>query len=547
MNFKSGVSLIPLLVVTIISVAQKKQEPESNVENCKLVVGIIVDQMKPEYLKRFWNKFGNDGFKRLTLEGRYWEEAHFNYAPTVTGPGHASVFTGTTPFVHGILGNLWYSETKKGLVYCAEDLSVKSAGYNSKVCAMSPKNLESSTISDEIRLQNGFKGKSIGIALKDRGAIFPAGHSANAAYWFDDQLGAWVTSTYYMPDVPKWVRDYNNKSRPKALLSEDWQTLLPLENYTESWPDNNRFEQPFTGEAGPQFPHRIPQLMKYNGNLGMIRTTPFGNTITFEMAVEALENESLGQDEYTDMLAISFSSTDYIGHRFGTGSVEIEDTYLRFDNELGDFLRKLDKEVGKGKYLVFLTSDHGAMDNVSFLKENKIKSGLVNDSILTLNLQKKYFERFGDSLVLAVINQHVYLNDSAIWSKKLNQEEVLQWGITQLLNTDGISQVLTRKSLMDGSMMSWPLNLIRQGVYIKRTGHLVYNLAPNVAEYYATGTTHGSPYYYDTHVPLFFFGFGVMPGKETERVEITQIAPAVSKITGCGIPSGSPGISLPLK
>jgi predicted AlkP superfamily pyrophosphatase or phosphodiesterase len=342
----------------------------------KLVVGIVIDQMRYDYLDRYWNKFGNDGFKKIINNGFNCKNTHYNYMPTYTGPGHASIYTGTTPENHGIIANDWYDKRQKKYVYCAEDTTVKTIGSTSKDGLMSPKNMITTTITDQLKLNTNFKGKVIGISLKDRGAILPAGHKADAAYWFEGKnTGKWISSSYYFNELPKWVQEVNKKNSANTYLNSPWNTLLPIAEYTASIADNNPYEGLFEGEKTPTFPHNLPALRDSNENYSLIKNTPFGNNITTEMALAAIIGEKLGEDEITDFLALSYSSPDYIGHQFGPMSVEVQDNYLRLDQDIAQLLTYLESKFGKDEVLIFITADHGAVDVPQFLIDNHIPAG----------------------------------------------------------------------------------------------------------------------------------------------------------------------------
>ncbi len=539
MKRKINVSLlIHLVFLLVFFCKQSTAQPIS--PKPKLLVGIVVDQMRADYIDRYWSKWTAGGFKRLVNEGYLCSNTHYNYVPTYTGPGHASIFTGTTPAVHGIVSNTWYSRADKRFVYCAEDRNEKTIGSPSKAGMMSPRNLQSTTLADELRMASQMHSKSIGIALKDRGAILPAGHTANAAYWFDDLTGAWVSSSYYMPELPKWLQEFNKDSTALKYLKEDWKTLLPINQYSESIADDNSYETLFKGETKPVFPHKIADLAKTNGNFAILRTTPYGNTLTRELAIEAIRKEDLGKDDVTDFLSISFSSTDYVGHAYGPLSVEVEDTYLRLDRDLEILLNTLDKEVGKGEYLLFLTADHGAMLNPSYLMANKISAGVENDSLMCDSLKKYCLKQYGDSLVITYNSQQVYLNHQALADRDLSLSDVKASISEYMLTMKGVARVLDTQTLQPSEAGSL-VNCVYKGLYLARSGDLAVVYNPGWVEFAKTGTTHGSGYDYDTHVPLLFFGAGIPHGDTSERVEIVDIAPTVANRLGISTPNGTSG------
>ena len=360
------------LLITCSSLFAQKQI--SSLPRPKLVVGIVVDQMRWDYLYRYYDRYQQNGFKRLLNEGFTCENTYIDYIPTVTAIGHSTTYTGSVPSIHGITGNEFIIEATGKTMYCTEDSTVSTVGSASNAGKMSPRNLLTTTITDELKLATNFRSKVIGIALKDRGSILPAGHTANAAYWFDGPTGNWITSTYYMNELPAWVKRFNDQKLPEKYLKQDWNTLYDIKTYVQSSTDNNPYEGKFSGSSTSTFPVKTSTLFT-DKNYDILRTTPFGNTFTLDMAKAAIDNEQLGKDDITDFLALSFSSPDYIGHKFGINAIEVEDTYLRLDRDLANLLSYLDTKVGKGAYTVFLTADHGAAHNPNFLIDNKIPAG----------------------------------------------------------------------------------------------------------------------------------------------------------------------------
>lgn len=510
----------------------------------KLVVGIVVDQMRYDYIYRYWNKFGTDGFKRLVNEGFFCRNTHYNYVPTYTGPGHASIYTGTTPEIHGIIANDWYTIESRKETYCTEDGSVKTVGAKSSG-QMSPKNMLATSVADELRLSNGKRSKVIGIALKDRGAILPAGHTANAAYWYDGYTGNWITSTFYMQELPQWVSNFNAKEYPKQYLSKPWTTLLPIEQYTESLPDDSPYEKKFRGEAAPVFPHDLPKLMADNQGLGLLRTTPFGNSLTKEFALEAIKNENLGKGQYTDMITVSFSSPDYVGHSFGTMAIETEDTYLRLDKDIAEILKFLDTWVGKNNVIVFLTADHGAVQVPAYLSDNRVPSGYLNPWPVLDSLRRSFFGMHGDSIILKYDNHQVYLNRKVIAEKKLNKTEIENQVAAAMMKVKGISGAVTSTVINSTQFTEGIKYRIQKGYYPKRSGDVMVYLDPAWVEYDRVGTTHGAPYTYDTHVPLLWYGWNIKPGSSGEPLCITDIAPTLSMMLNIPFPNGCTGRPIP--
>ncbi|MBW6481509.1 MAG: alkaline phosphatase family protein [Vicingaceae bacterium] len=529
--------LLVISLVTSIFFAQAQQKQP------KLVVGIVVDQMRYDYLIRFWDKFGDDGFKKLVNNGFNCEQTHFNYMPTYTAPGHASIYTGTTPANHGIIANTWYDKTNKTKTYCTSDDNYESVGTTTIMGKMSPNKLLVTTIADELKSANK-QAKVIGISIKDRGAILPAGHQADAAYWFaGEDEGKWISSTYYMQELPKWLNELNQKNTANTYLQKPWETLLPIHDYTESIADNNPYEEVFEGEKAPVFPHDLPKLRKANKNYDLIKTTPFGNTILKELAFEVIKNEQLGSDKITDLLTISFSSTDYIGHQFGPYSVEIQDTYLRLDREMAELLTFLETQVGKGEFLVFLTADHGVADIPQHTIDNKIPSGYFEEKATLTSINAALFEKFKvANLVANLSNYQLFFNHDLIKEHQLNLIEIENVSVNFMLTQQGIVKAVSATNLKAAEFTDKIMGNVQRGFHQVRSGDVMFVLASGwINKWTKKGTTHGSPYNYDTHVPLLWYGTNIKQGVRTEQVAIADIAATLSVILGVAMPSSCDG------
>ena len=390
----------------------------------KLIVGIVVDQMRTDYIYRYWDKFEDDGFKRLLSEGYFCKNAHYNYIPTYTGPGHASIYTGTGPMEHGIIANSWYDKVNKDTVYCVGDANVNSVGTSNESGKMSPHRMLAPSLGDAVRMSNLFKGKSIGISIKDRGAILPAGHSANAAYWMDYETGNMITSDYYVNELPNWVDKFNS-GKPADRLSENgWELSLASELYTESTADNTIYEKPLILGEDPVFPYDVSRAISENSYYSFA-CTPHGNTYLRLFAEQVLLHEEMGQDESMDLLTISFSSPDMIGHMFGPQSVEIEDTYLKLDMEIAQLLEALDLRVGSGNYLLFLTADHAAAPVPQYAKDNGFKVDYFNLTEYNKGLEEHLVSKFGtEGIVTNHSNQQIFLDWDIIEKNNLDPERI---------------------------------------------------------------------------------------------------------------------------
>jgi predicted AlkP superfamily pyrophosphatase or phosphodiesterase len=517
---------------------QKKKQ-----ENPKLVVGIVIDQMRYDYLTRFSDRYGDGGFKRLLKNGFSIENAQYNYIPTYTAVGHASIYTGTTPDNHGIISNNWYDKFLKKSIYCVDDNNYKTLGNSSIAGKKSPNRMYVTTVTDQLHLAQNMKGKTIGIALKDRSAILPAGHTANAAYWFNGELnGQWISSSYFMESLPKWVTDFNNSEKAENYLKNPWETLYDINTYTNSIVDDNIFEGKFTGETRTSFPHDIPNLIAKNGNFDILKGIPAGNSFTADFAKTAIIEEKLGKGKYTDFLAISFSSTDYVGHQFGPTSVEVEDTYLRLDKDLADLLSFLDQQVGENKYTVFLTADHAAVDIPSYLQSIKIPAHYLNTKKFKksiLEITKKYFNSV--ELIENVSNYQIFLNKSKIESLGLNKNRVAEKLVEEIINFDGIYKAATAKTLQTTRFTDGIMNSLQNGYNQKFSGDVMMIPYPATLTGRKTGTSHGSGYSYDTHIPMIFYGNGIKKGATKKKYEIIDIAPTIANLLQIEAPNSSTG------
>lgn len=530
---------ILLLALIFLNFTEEKKTPEKP----KLVIGIVVDQMRYDYLTRYYNRFGNDGFKLLLNEGYSLENAHFNYIPTYTAVGHTSIYTGTTPDQHGIIGNNWYDKFLKKSIYCVDDFNFTSVGTDTNYGQKSPYRLTTTTVTDQLLLAQNMRGKSIGIALKDRSAILPVGHTATAAYWYEGKgKGYFITSSFYRNDLPTWVTDFNKLQKAQYYTSKPWTTLHDIKTYTNSTSDNSIFEGVFTGEKLPIFPHDIPNLKKENGNLSIISETPFGNSLTLDFAKAAIIGENLGKNKETDFLAISFSSTDYVGHKYGVDAIETEDTYLRLDRDLAALFRFLDKNVGKGKYTIFLTADHGAIRVPAYLDSLRIPAKYFNpqkfktflDSVSTKHFKSK-------ELVENFSNYQLFLDKEKIHSLGLKLDEVSEIFADELVNFETISKAVTAKTLQKTNFTKGILNLLQNGYNQKLSGDVMLIPNPGTISGKRTGTTHGSGFSYDTHVPIIFYGNGIKKGTSKKRYEITDIAPTIANLLRIEPPNSTTG------
>ena len=486
---KICITLVMLCSMTITVMAAGR------LERPKLVVGLVVDQMRWDYLYYYYNEYGEGGLKRLVDEGFSCENNMIPYIPTITAIGHTSIYTGSTPALHGICGNDFFIDGKP--VYCCGDSTVKSVGSDTKEGQMSPRNLIASTIGDELKLATNWKSKVIGVALKDRAAILPAGHAADAAYWWDTKAGNFVTSTYYMNELPQWVKDFNKQNRTKPGYD--------LKGKNE------------------------------------------GVTMTFKMAEAVLVNEQMGQHEETDMLTISVSSTDIIGHAVGTRCPENKAVYMQLDKDLAAFLTKLDQQVGKGNYLLFLSADHGAAHNHNQLKEHRIPAGGLESwkHVKALNEYLSQLHPGTKPLILGSHSMRYYLNYDNIKAAGLDAQKVKDEAIEWLKKDRRFVNVIDMEKAATAPLPVTVRERIVNGYYPGRSGDIFAVARPQFTDTSDApdykGTTHGHWNPYDAHIPAVFFGWKIEHGSTSARTYMTDIAPTVCELLHIQMPNACIG------
>lgn len=493
---KQNIILLRVVLVAVLaSIFGSVKANAQGVERPKLVVGIVVDQMRWDYLYRYNDLYCEGGFKRLMAEGFNCENTMINYLPSVTAIGHTSIFTGSVPAIHGIAGNNFYMDGKE--VYCCDDNTVETVGSNSKAGHMSPRNMLATTIGDELKIATDFKSKVIGVSLKDRASILPAGHSADAAYWVDNSVGGFISSTYYMKQLPDWVVKLNKQ-----------------------------FGKPTSEE---------------------INYSPVGNMMTEEMGKAAITNEKLGQRGETDMLTISFSCTDKIGHKYATHHPKTQEIYVDLDQRLSDFFTFLDKTIGKGQYLVFLTADHGAANNILFSQEHGIPAGPFLGFKDVKGLNEYLKTKFGVSqdLALGCNTYRIYLDHKTINSLSLNINDIKREAMQWLKRDTIVAYTVDLESAATATIPYLIREKIVNGYNPDRSGDI--QIIPRPACYEIgsetidRGTQHGVWNPYDCHIPFILMGWHVKPGYTNAKVEITDIAPTVCSMIHIQMPNGCIG------
>ncbi len=508
----------------------------------KLVVGIVIDQMRWDYLYRYYSLFPeNGGFKKMLTQGFSCENTLIPYTPTVTAAGHSSIYTGSVPAVNGVVGNVWFDKLENKVVYCADDDSANTIGALDDAGKMSPKNLLATTVGDELRIATNFSSKVIGISIKDRAAIFPAGHAANAAYWYDGENGNFITSSYYMDKLPSWINTFNKRDLPDSFYHLNWNLSLSPDIYQQYFGnDYQPYEAQPLGADQKQFPYSLKAFIKKDYE--RIASTPYGNSILEDLAKDVILNESMGQNNNTDFLAVSFSSPDYIGHAYGPNSWEQMDDYIKLDSLLGDFFSFLDNQIGKNNYTVFLTADHGAANSVGFSQLHKLPGEAFNEAsyynVLNQLLKITYN---ASNLIRGIFEYQIDLNHQVIDSLKLNEQNVIQTIITYSQQRKEIAQIFPTSAISNAPVTSKQKEMFQNGYFPQRSGDIQFVLKPGYVDGSGKGTTHGLWNPYDAHIPLLWYGWGVNQGKTNREVYMTDIAPTVSALLHIQMPSGCVG------
>lgn len=526
----------------VLSFPSLYAQVNNGVDRPKLVVGIVVDQMRWDYLYRYMDKYSEGGFKRLLKNGHSFQNTMIPYTPTVTAAGHSSLYTGSVPSIHGIVNNDWVeSETGKRM-YCSQDTSVQTVGSYSLLGKMSPKNLLTTTIGDELRLATNFRSRVYGIAFKDRGGILPAGHSANAAYWFDDSTGNWISSTYYMNALPQWLQELNAKKLPDAYAKSGWNLLYNANQYDQSAADNSKHKREIDGLSSNTFPHTYDT--KNGKNYFALRYAPFGNDFTTELATQLILNEKLGMSGQTDMLCLSYSSTDYLAHTFGPQAIETEDTYLRLDLLLENFLKMLDKNIGKNEYVIFLSADHGSHYSAGYMQEKHMPGGSLRGLTLFASLNAYLLSKYKvKDIFQNYFEYQFFLNRNKLTG--LNEDEVRKDAVNFLTKQNEVLFAFDYKHINESFIPPAFREKLLNGYYPKRSGDIQFILKSQFTEGLATGTDHGTPYTYDTHIPLIFYGWGINPGVTYRETYMTDAAPTLCSLLHIQMPGGCVGHTLP--
>lgn len=531
--------VLPFIFSCFFGYAQQHASP-------KLIVGIVVDQMCYEYLYRYYDKFCEGGFRKLMNDGANCRNTSYNYIPTYTGPGHASIYTGTTPNNHGIVANDWFDRESNAEVNCVEDTLVQTVGSSSDYGIFSPTRLKATTITDQLKLTYP-DAKVISMSIKNRGAILPGGHLSNGSYWYDFSTGDFITSTFFENSLPAWVSNFNQQPYVEKILKGEWNTIMDISLYAESGADNSPYEHLLPGKTTPTFPYNLKEMTKDSLHYGLFTYTPFANTYLTDFAIASIDPNELGKDDQTDMLCISYSTPDIIGHAFGPNSIEIEDTYLRLDLELKKLIKTLEAKVGKDDFVIFLTADHAVVPVPQYLMDKKLPGGYFFLEEHMAALKTALIAEYGEDLVLYEDNLNVYLNHDRIHALGLSLSEVQQFVSGRIQRWKGVKRSFTAEQLYYSGIDDEWRDMVAKGFHHEESGDVLFILEAGYlpksvdSELARKGTSHGSAFSYDTHVPLLWYGKGI-PAKEIMRpINITDITATLTHMLYLQRPSMTTG------
>jgi predicted AlkP superfamily pyrophosphatase or phosphodiesterase len=508
-------------------------------EKPRLVIGIVVEQLRYDQLEKFRNRLGESGIRRLLNEGTYFQNAYFQYLLTQSAPGHATISTGAEPSLHGITSDNWYLPLKNELIYCTKDIEVQPVGGSYESGLHSPVNLQVSTFSDELKMATNKKAKVFAVGMKESSVIFSAGHAADGAYWYDNTTGTWMTSTYYTDSLPGWINDFNALKYSDIYLNNPWNLSRPVQDYSDCVPDSNIYETGFGGLN--YFPYDLKKLStkgksSSKRDYSLLRETPFGNSLTTSLAMRLIEKEKLGKDDVTDYLSICYSSTDYIGHRFGPSSFEMADALLRLDQDITYLLNFLNDSLGKRNFLIYVTASHGISEIPGILESNRIPAGYFRQN-QALQLLRSYLNAvYGEGdWIKGYSEKQIFLNRTLIEDARIPLEEVQKKVARFLVQISGIASAYPYSAFEANDFGNGNLKKIINNYNPQRSGDVIITLNSGWIEKEDDYVTdHNSPYEYDSHVPLIWYGWSVNRATVSRKVNITDIAATLSLL--CKVP-----------
>lgn len=540
---KKVLTLLSLSLLSAFAMAQSAYIPP---EKPRLVIGIVVEQLRFDQLERIWNTLPDDGLKRLVNEGTYYRNVSLDYLSTQAGPGYATISTGATPAQHGITSDSWFHPFNDQIIYCVQDPEAAAVGGTFETGLFSPVNLLSSTFADELEMSSCGVSKVYGIGMKEMGAILTAGHAADGAFWYDDRTGTWMSSNYYGPQLPGWLMDLNAMMMPGQYLNQPWAPLLDPALYPGCQPDSSEMEKGFNGQSW--FPYDLKKLST-NGRLlrterdySILRETPFADDFTTDLALRLISNEQMGQDDVTDYLAITYSATEQIGHRFGPSSVESSDALVRLDRNISRILGEIDRSLGKKNVLVYFVSAHGISEIPALLAASRIPSGYfrVNQSLQLLRSYLNAIYGTGD-WVRGFFDNQIYLNRPLIEDAKISLGEIQSRVARFMVQFSGIAAAVPTSSFEMSDFSAGLLLKMSNNFSQQRSGDVMIALNPGWVEKTDHVTGHNSPYEYDSHVPLIWFGWTASKSSVTRSVSTRDIAVTLSILCRIPLPNAASG------
>ncbi len=536
-------TVLYLLAITFYATAQSAYIPP---DKPRLVIGIIVEQLRYDQLERIWELLPDNGLKRMVSEGTYYRNASIDYLSTQAAPGFATISTGASPSAHGITSDSWFHPFNNEMIYCVQDAGASPVGGSFETGLFSPVNLLSSTFADELQMASCGGARVYGIGIREMSAIITAGHAADGAFWFDDRTGTWMSSTYYAQTLPPWLMDFNAMLLPGQYLNQDWKPLLDPATYPGCQPDSSSFERGFNGQTW--FPYDLKsmstkgKLINVTRDYSVLRETPFADEFTTDLALRLIDNEQLGQDDITDFLSVTYSATDYIGHRFGPSSVEASDALVRLDRNIARLLEKIDKSLGKKNVLVYLVSAHGVSEIPAVLEQSRIPSGYfrLNQSLQLLRSYLNAIYGQGD-WVRGFYDSQIFLNRGLIEGAKINLEEIQKRVARFMVQFSGIAAAVHTSAFEMSDFSGGLLRKMASNYSQQRSGDVMIALNPGWVEKTDNVTGHNSPWEYDSHVPMIWFGWTASRASVTRSVSTRDIATTLSVLCKVPLPNASSG------
>jgi predicted AlkP superfamily pyrophosphatase or phosphodiesterase len=533
-----------ILFSSLFTKAFNQVNEKTSADRPKLIVGIVVEQMRQDYIERFWDNFSNDGLKKLVANGSYCRNANYNYSLTQTSPGYATIVTGAEPSEHGIVSDYWYNSLTGQKEVCIVDNKHYGIGNKHSSGNFSPKHMMSTTFADEAKLFNRGKSKIISISLSEYGAVLSGGFSADGVYWFDDYAGEWISSSYYMDNLPYWVDEINRKGTPDEYFTRTWEPLLPIDKYNEVLPDSIIYKFGIDG-IYKTFPYNYSEMRKSVSKYELMKYIPEGNTLTTDMATAAIYNERLGKNSETDFLFVNYSASENIGKLYGPQSIEVQDIFLRLDKDIAHLIKVLEEAVGKDNFLLYLTSNHGIAEVPQYLIDNKIPAGNFKQHYILALLRSYVKAIYGEGdWILDYSNNQIYLNKILIEDAKISLSEFQEKVISFIINSNGISNAIGSHQFQNTIFQHGMPQKMQNSFNQKRSGDIMLSLKSGWIDDVPFSTNHNSGYKYDTNVPLIWYGWKVKRQNVYSEVNITDIAPTISIILSTPPPPISTGKAL---